>query len=193
VSVRQAVESVLTDPHADHLWTLRAELLEAGLSEESRAWQLIDEYQRFLDCLATSSASREYSELASRLDIGALGGVVLENLLEARGEDMALRLLTGALSEGLMVLATRQHVRAWGGELAAVHRSAAWFLYRELWDWAERRKPGMAPAERRILLDTLFAPLRSADKDETFSESVFVGLIFQVLLVSHLSEPLAQG
>ena len=58
MSVRQALENVLSDPRADDLWTLRAELLESGLARESHTWQLIDEFQRFLDSLATSSASR---------------------------------------------------------------------------------------------------------------------------------------
>ena len=74
--------------------------------------------QALLDQLATGTSSRDYSDLASKLDVGALGGVVLEHVLESeKAEDLALRLFTGLLSEGLMVLATRQHVKAWEGEL----------------------------------------------------------------------------
>jgi len=167
-------------------------LLVAGLPADSRAWAVIDEFRGFLDRLATSTSSREYSHLASKLDISAVGGVVLEQLLEIKdAQELALRLLTGLLSEGLMVLATRQHVKAWEGELDAVYADAAWFLYGELWRWAERSKPDLAPAERRHLLDALLAPVR---KSETpgFQKAVIVGLLFQVVLASHVTSEAAR-
>jgi hypothetical protein len=178
---------VLRSPSPGDLWSLRARLLEAGLSPEARAWAVIDGFRRFLDQLATGTSSREYSHLASKLDIGAVGGVVLEQLLEVEdAEELALRLLTGLLSEGLMVLATRQHVKAWEGELAAVYDDAAWFLYGELWRWAERSKPDLPAAERRRLLDSLLGPVRRRETPG-FHKAVIVGLLFQVLLVSHVA------
>jgi hypothetical protein len=187
-SVRRALSDVLCSPTARELWTLRAVLLEAGVPAESPVWETLTEFQAFLDELATSTSSQQYSELASRLDISAVGGIVFEQLLEPeRAGDLCLRLLTGVLSEGLMILATRQHVKAWAGELAAVHRRAAWFLYEGLWRWAERRKPDLAAVQRRRLLDRVFAPLHAADTDD-FSKATLLGLLFQVLLLSHLSE-----
>lgn len=190
MAVREAVLKALASPSAGDLWRLRSELLQAGLSPDSRVMAVLGEFQGFLDHLSTSTSSREYSELASKLDIGAVGGVVLEQMLESKGaEDLAFRLFTGALSEGLMVLATRQHIRAWEGELSAVYRSAGWYLYQELWRWAERKKPDLPSAERRVLLDGLLAPVRDADGDG-MSKAVLLGLLFQLLLLSYLSEEL---
>lgn len=190
MSLREATLGALASPSADDLWRLRAELLQAGVPPGSRALEILGEFQRFLDHLSTGTSSREYSELASKLDIGAVGGVVLEHIIESQtGEDLALRLFTGALSEGMMALATRQHIRAWKGELAAVCREAAWYLYEELWRWAESRKPELPPVERRLLIDRLLAPARAA-KGEGMSKALLLGLLFQMLLLSRLSEEL---
>ena len=134
MTLRRATTGVLTSPTPAGLWELRSGLLEAGVPSEDPIWSVVGEFHRFLDELGTRSSSREYSQLASKLDISAVGGVVVEQLLEP--EDPAqtsMRLLTALLSEGLMVLAARQHVKAWEGELSAVYRSAAWYLHGELW------------------------------------------------------------
>jgi len=155
---------------------------------DSRAWNVVEEFHRYLDRLVTGTTSREYSDLASKLDVSAVGGVFLEQLIEHEGpEDLALRFLTGLLSEGLMIAATRQHVKAWEGELSAVYRAAAWYLYEEMWRWTERRTPGLPGAERRELLDRLFAPVHS-DEASGFSKAILLGLLFQVLLAAYISE-----
>jgi len=188
MSVREALAATLASPTASDLWTLRAELLEAGFPENSRAWNVLGEFQEFLNALATGTTSREYSELASKLDVGAVGGVVLEHVLEADDASaLAFRLFSGLLSEGLMVLATRQHVKAWEGELAAVHRKAAWYLYEELWCWARKLKPDLPPGERRRLLDRLLAPVHS-DETDGFSKAVLLGLLFQMLLLTYVAQ-----
>jgi len=190
MTVRDAMLKALSSPSAEDLWKLRAELLQAGVAADAKAMALLGEFQRFLDHIATGSSSREYSELASKLDISAVGGVVLEHILESEeASDLALRLFTGALSEGLMMLATRQHIRAWEGELAAVYREAAWYLYGELWSWAESRKPELPASSRRELLDRLLAPVHSPEGDG-MSKAVLIGLLFQMLLLSQLSDEL---
>jgi hypothetical protein len=190
MSIREALAATLASPTAGDLWRLRAELLEAGFPDASRAWIVLGEFQEFLDALATGTTSREYSELASKLDVGAVGGVVLEHVLESDdARELALRLFSGLLSEGLMVWATRQHVKAWKGELAAVHRRAAWYLYEELWRWARELKPELPTGERRRLLDRLLAPARS-DEADGISRAVLLGLLFQVLLLSYLAQDL---
>jgi hypothetical protein len=187
MEIRDALKNVLTAPKVEGLWALRAELLQTGLPEDSRVWSVVEEFQKFLDDLATGSTSREYSELASLLDISAVGGVVLENVLEKEGaEELGLRLLAGLVSEGLMVAATRQHVKAWGAELDAVYRRSAWFLYGELWRWARELKPDLPAAERRRLLDRLLAPVHS-EETSGLSKATLIGLLFQVLLLSYLS------
>jgi hypothetical protein len=188
--VRHALSQALRSPDAAGLWRLRAELLQAGLPRDAAVWSLLDRFQNYLRRLETGSSSRDYSHLASKLDIGALSGVVLENLLETdQAQDLALRIFTGLVSEGLMVLATRQHVKAWEGELSAVHLEAAWYLYGEMWRWAERRKPELPAAERRALLDQLFAPIRS-DEAGGFARALLACALFQLLLLSHLEDAL---
>ena len=83
-------------------------------------------------------------------------------LVEAEdAAELARRLLAGAITEGLAVLATRQHVKAWRGELASVYRETAGSLYDELWNWAARRKPELDAGERCRLIDLLLAPARN--------------------------------
>jgi len=187
MSLHQALVRALSAPSTSDLWALRAEMLEAGLPEDSRAYRIVDHFRSYLDELATGTSSREYSELASKLDIGAVGGVVLERVLEPGGsEELALGVLSGLLSEGLMILATRQHVHAWEGELGAVHRRAAWYLYEELWRWSEERQPEVEAVERRRLLDQLLAPTH-AKEENGYARALLLGLLFQVLLIGELS------
>ena len=188
MAIREPLERVLSAPTTADLRDLRAEMLAAAYPDDSRTWIVVEEFHRYLDRLVTSTTSREYSELASKLDISAVGGVVVEQLLGHEGpEDLALRFLTGVLSEGLMVAATRQHVKAWEGELSAVYRDAAWYLYGEMWRWTQQRNPGLSGVERRVLLDRLFEPVHSTDASG-FSKAVLVGLLFQVLLAAYVSD-----
>ena len=188
MAIREPLERVLSAPTTADLRDLRAEMLAAAYPDDSRTWIVVEEFHRYLDRLVTSTTSREYSELASKLDISAVGGVVVEQLLGHDGpEDLALRFLTGVLSEGLMVAATRQHVKAWEGELSAVYRDAAWYLYGEMWRWTQQRNPGLSGVERRVLLDRLFEPVHSTDASG-FSKAVLVGLLFQVLLAAYVSD-----
>lgn len=188
---RDTMEKVLTRPSAGDLWRLRSDLLVAGLPHGSRAWTVLDEFHRFLDSLETSTSSREYSHMASKLDIGAVGGVLLEHLLESEtANEMAQRLLGGMFSEGLMVLATRQHVKAWEGELSSVYREAAWYLYDEIWRWAEELKPELDRLERRKLIDRLLSPVMN-EETPGMEKAVVLGRLFQLLLVSYLSREMS--
>lgn len=192
MSLRESLTAVLTNPTASGLWPLRADLLEAGLPEGARLWDLIGNYQHFLDQLASCMTSRHYSDLASKLDIGSVSGVIMERLLEPQGSrELAVSLLTGALSEGLMVAATRQHVKAWEQGIATYVNSTAWFLYHELWRWSEEMNPGLPAAERRSQLDQLFKPVHSPGV-ECACKAAFLGLLFQILLVSRVSDAIAQ-
>jgi hypothetical protein len=121
---------------------LRGDLLVSGLAADDRLLELLSAFHDYLDRLATGLSSRDHSQLASKLDISAISGVILERLAEVSDSPkFGLNLVAGAISEGLMALATRQHVKAWEGELAAVHRRAAWVLFDELWRWSAERNP----------------------------------------------------
>lgn len=187
MKVRERLAEALQSPSADHLWLLRGDLLEAGVNHDAPVLRVVSEFSRFLDELAGSTNSKEYSELASLLDIGAVGGVVLERLTDPKdAEELALRLFSGLVSEGLMVLATRQHVKSWECELDNVYRAAAWYLFDELWRWSLALKPDLDRTERRGLIDRLLAPARSPESDG-LHKAALLGHLFQLLLLSYLS------
>ncbi len=186
-----ALSEALIEPTPDALWRLRGSLLEAGLPPHADVWRVLDGFHGYLHRLAVGSASREYSNLASLLDISAISGVLLENLGEpASAATLARRLLASGLSEGLMALATRQHVKAWDGELAAVHREAAWVLYRELWDWSGHQTPALSAAERRAMLDELLAPVVGGSLGG-IACAALLGRLYQVVLVGTVAEAVA--
>jgi hypothetical protein len=181
----------LSSPTPDSLWRLRGDLLERGVPPDASVFPVLDAFWGYLDALATSSSSREYSHLASLLDISAVSGVILENLTGGPGgNDLAVRLISSVLSEGLMVLATRQHVKAWEGELDAVHRAAALALYVPLWRWTAARTAALPPAERRALLDRLLAPAIDPATGG-LAKAALLGRVFQILLAGLLEHEAA--
>lgn len=190
MSVREILLRALAYPTALDLWNLRTAMLEAGIPADAPVWNLLSAYHSFLDQVESCTTSREYSDLASKLDIASISGVILERLFEPQGQrEFMVSLLSGALSEGLMVLATRQHVKAWEQGLAAEHRRAAWFLYEELWRWAEEQKPDVAPAARRELLDNLFDGV-GATPGSGPDQALLLGGLFQILLAARAAEAL---
>lgn len=185
----ESLVAVLRGPTAAGVWELRGDLMARGLDPGHAAFRLLGELHRFLDRLETGAASRDHSERASMMDIGSFGGVVASELAESEdAAELARRLLAGAITEGLAVLATRQHVKAWRGELASVYRETAWFLYDELWSWAARRKPDLEAAERRRLIEQLLAPARDGEKLDDRGRTVLLVSLFLLLLVDALAD-----
>jgi hypothetical protein len=188
----EALSRTLSYPTTENLWQLRAELLESGVPPGSRVWTILGEYQRFLEQVRTSTESRQYSELASQLDIASISGIVVERFLEPQSaRALALSVISGILSEGLMAAATRQHVKAWKAGLASVCAGSAWFLYEEMWHWARRKKPELNAGERRRLLDLLFAPVCSANPGDAGTFQL-IGSLFQLLLISEVADETAR-
>jgi hypothetical protein len=192
MSLQTGLADTLTHPTPESLWRLRADLLEAGVLPGRRIWYVIEEYQQFLQHILTGTASRHYSELASKLDIGSITGVVVDRFLELKdARSLARSLLSGFLSEGLMVLATRQHVKAWEESLSAVCTGASWFLYEELWRWAQEKNPDLPAGERRRMLDNLFNPLCDKESAGT-SKAILIGSLFQLLVLSYALDEIAR-
>lgn len=180
--------AVVEAPTAAGVWQLRGELLANGLDPDHTAFRLLAEFHRYLDRLETGGASRDHSERASMMEVGSLTGVVGADLAEAEDSaEWARRLLSATITEGLAVMATRQHVKAWRGELDSVHREAAWFLYDELWTWAARRKPDLDPVERGRLLDELLVPVRDDDVAAQ-QKQLIVCSLFALLVIDSLAE-----
>jgi hypothetical protein len=187
VTLEDSLALLLTAPSADAVWRLRGDLLASGTPPDARMLALLGAFHDYLDRLATGMSSRDHSQLASKLDISAISGVILERLAEVSDSPkLGLNLVAGAVSEGLMALATRQHVKAWEGELAAVHRSAAWVLFDELWRWSAERNPEINATERRGLLDRLLAPTLDS-KQPGLLRAALICRLFQILIVAEIS------
>ncbi len=183
----ESISDLLRSPSASAVWQLRGELLAGALDSDHAAFRLLAELHNYLDRIETGAASQGHSEKASMMDIGSLGGVVASELAEAEdASELARRLLAGAVTEGLAVMATRQHVKAWRGELDSVHREAAWYLYGELWTWASHRKPDLDPGERRLLLDRLLTPIRD-DEVASGQKKAILCSLFVLLLIDSLA------
>jgi hypothetical protein len=183
-----ALRQVLSSPTPGALWELRADLLERGTHTDSPLLEILGEFHAFLDRFATTTSSRDLNHLASKLDIGAVGGVVVEQLFEGcDSRNLAMRVLTGGISEGLMVLASRQYVRAQEGEVAGLFRLTAWTIYRLLWQWTSEANPELDTAQRRRLLDEVTTPLRGSEVPIEV-KAVLAGRLFQVLVLARLPD-----
>lgn len=178
--------AVLSAPDPMVLRRLQGDLLQAGLPLGAETWQLLTDFHDYLVSIATRTTSREYSHLASLLDMGAVGIVALQHVLGARGEPhFWSTLLLSALSEGLMITAARQYVKAWDGEMAAVHEQAVWKVQQAFWRVSQALQPQMDAAERRQHLDHLIVPLNNNDMNSTI-RTILLVRFFQVLLLAHL-------
>jgi hypothetical protein len=185
---------LLTEPTPTDLLALQTRLLVAEAEQEraqavQRALQVAHEFYTYLGEIEAKSSARQYSELASRLDISAVGAVALENLAEA-GESLLQRILLGGLSETFMVLASRQYVKAWSREMRPVHLQATWFLRGELWRLSTLGRPDMLPDERAELVDGLLAPVLHTEASDEVCVAL-LGRLFQVLLVIHVAHSLS--
>ena len=188
MNVQESLTAVLTTPSTDTLWQLRGDLLQVGLPTNSPAWRVLDKFYAFINELSATMSAHEYSKMATMLDIGAVGGVAIQNLLESDMEPAELwrRLLAGGIGESLMVLASRQYVKGAKAGMLGVCRATAWELYDEFWQLSSQLQPELDPAARRHLIDNLLASIH----DDTVPEMVKIGLngsLFQILLVQHLS------
>ncbi|MCB8922033.1 MAG: hypothetical protein H6662_10645 [Ardenticatenaceae bacterium] len=185
--MNDTLTAVFSTPSCDTLCTLRADWLQAGYAPGAPLLGVLDQYFVFLNELSASMSAREYSHLATMFDIGAVGGVALQNLLET--DDLAnlwKRLLAGGISEGLMVLASRQYVKAAETEIVSVYRNAGWYVYRALWQLSAQLQPDADPAQRRQVLDRLLAPVHD-DAVPGPAKAVLLGRLFQLLLLAHLA------
>jgi len=184
-SLEEAVRQVVSRPMPDALIDLQGAILASGMSGEAvdHVLDVAGHFYSYLSELQSKLSARNYSELASRLDIGAIGAVAVENLLATRDEEMRQRLFMGALSEVLMVAASRQYIKGWSIETDLVHRQVAWYLTEALWR-ASSIAQADAPVEARWqAISALLAPVRAPDLAPE-AKAVLVGRIFQILLLA---------
>ena len=186
-SMIEALQVVLQRPTPAALLDLQGALLASGVTGPAveRTIEITGQFHAYLCELESKIAARDYSELASRLDIGAVGMVAVENLVANKDEKLLQRLLAGGLGEGLMVAASRQYVKAWQVEAGLVHRNAAWFLARVLWDVSREMQPEMPDGQRWQMVQSLLAPAHDAGVPEP-GKALLVGRVYQLLLFLHV-------
>lgn len=181
-----ALTEVLTRPSPEALWRLRADLLEQGTEDDSRILVIVDAFYHFMNQLVASSTAREFSHIASILDMTAVAGVAIQNLVDEKdSEQWWRRFVVGAVSESMMVLAARQYVKAWEEEMQSDYNAAAWYLAQEYWRLSADLQPDLAPARRRELIDQLFGPFPDKEVDGTVKAGL-IARLFQILLVARL-------
>ena len=140
-------------------------------------------YDYLLD-LQGKLTARQFSEVASWLDIAGMGLVAFENVISGHATDLR-SLLTSLLAESAMVAASRQHIKAWEAEARLPHNRAVWYLREAYWQLSERTQPDLSAAERLDRLRSLLAP---ANATTVSSERiVLVGQLFQLLLLIQIT------
>ena len=184
---QESLAMVLTQPTPVALWRLRGDLLEAGLPANHAVWEIIDPFYAFLNALSAGMKAHEFSKIATMLDIGAIGGVAVQGVIEGHMPvaDLWKKLLAGSVGEGLMVLASRQYIKSARAEIIGVYHAAAWTLFTALWEVSAQLQPDLTAADRRSLLDQLLAPVLHEETDDGV-KMVLIGRLFQMLLLVHL-------
>jgi hypothetical protein len=192
-SLLEAVGPILSLPTPEALVTLQGALLASGQQGQAtdRALEVAGRFYAYLSELQSKISSRNYSEMASRLDIGAVGAVALENILSSEQESFWQGLALGAVAEGLMVAASRQYVKGWEVETRLVHSHAAWYLAEALWKASTEMQPDLEAERRWQAIQALLAPAHDPEVPAP-DKAVLLGRIFQILLIAHLARLLPE-
>ncbi len=188
LDLNNAIQSILSQPTLEALIGLQGALLVVGEEGEvrERALEVTGQFFHYLSDLKSKLTSRNYSELASLLDVGAVGAVALGSAISGEAESLWKRLFVGGLAEGLMVAASRQYVKGWVVETGLVHSQAAWYLAGALWRVSSEMQPDLPPAQRWEAIQALLTPARDPDVPAP-EKAVLLGRIFQILLVTYLA------
>lgn len=192
-SLQEAIGPILSLPTPEALVTLQGALLASRRQGKAadRALEVAGHFYAYLSELQSKISSRNYSELASRLDIGAVGAVALENIISAEQESFWQRLALGALAEGLMVAASRQYVKGWEVETSLVHSHASWYLAEALWKASAEMQPDLEPERRWQAIQALLAPAYDPEVPAP-DKAVLLGRTFQMLLITYLARLLPE-
>jgi len=186
--LNDALQSILNQPTPETLIGLQGALLVAG--EEGEVWEraveVTGQFFHYLSDLKSKLTARNYSELASMLDVGAVGAVALGNIANGEPGSLWRRLFVGGLAEGLMVAASRQYVKGWGAETGVVHSQAAWTLAGALWRVSSEMQPELPHEQRWEAIQALLAPAHDPDVPAP-EKAMLLGRIFQILLVTYLA------
>ena len=191
MTLDRSLSLALTRPAPESLWSLRATLLVladrlplSGRALADRSLAIAGEFHHYLAELQSKMTAHEFSKLASRMDVGSVGLLALQDLVADR-EELFKKVFLGGLSEGLMVLAAQQYTKAWRTEISLVNDEALWRLYDGLWEVSRQLRPDL-PAETRCdQIEALLAPVRPPEVEPSVKAAV-IARLFQVLLIGSL-------
>ena len=188
LDLQEAIQPILTLPTPQALIALQGALLayEGESKAKAQALEVTSRFFTYLSDLKSKITSRNYSEMASMLDIGAVGAVALENIWTSRSDDLWKGLTLGSIAEGLMVAASRQYIKGWEVETALVHSQAAWYLAEALWRASSEMQPELQPEQRWEAIQNLLAPAHEPDIPAP-EKALLLGRIFQLLLITYLA------
>jgi hypothetical protein len=156
-----------------------------------QALQVAGRFHSYLCELQSKITARQYSELASLLDIGAVGAVALENILVSGEGEWWQRLVLGGTAEALMIGASRQYIKAWEAETGPVHIGAAWYLTEAVWRLSLKMQPQLEAESRLEVVQGLLAPAYDAQVPAP-EKAILLGRVYQTLLVAYLTEYLQE-
>jgi hypothetical protein len=187
-SLSEVVQPIMASPTPGALVALQGTLLAVDKEGKAveQALEIAGQFHTYLSELQSKITAKQYNEMASRLDIGAVGTVALENIVATAKEEFWKRLLLGGLGETLMVAASRQYIRAWDAETTLVHTQAAWYLSEALWRASRQMQPDLAPEKRWEAIQGLLAPAYASDVPAS-AKAVLLGRVFQLLLLTQMA------
>ena len=193
-SLQEALKPILSKPAPSALVTLQGILLAWPKQDQGveHALEVASRFHSYLAELQAKLTAKQYSELASMLDIGAVGLVVLENIITADEGDYWQGLIMGGFAEGLMVAASRQYVKAWQAETRLVYAEAAWYLTQALWHTSREMVPDLDAGQRWQAIQGLLAPAYEADVPP-MDKALLLGRVFQFLLITRLAPLLSSS
>lgn len=180
---------VLTEPSPDVLWALHPHLLALDGAAAQATRDIAHKFYAYLTCVHSKLSSRQYSALAATLAAGSVGTLSVQEVFRALQMNRASvlhHLLVGGVAQGLEILSTRQHIKAWEMEFAFMHEDVVWTLYDQWWALSVETQPDITFDERRALVDVLVAPVR----DTALGSAVRVAMalrLFQLLLLIRLA------
>lgn len=183
---------IATAPNPEDLASLQGLLLSLGISRETQPEPLLELVKSFYDYLTELRGKlrgRAFSEMASLLDLAAMGAVALEGMDLSAGLG---KLLMGSLGEGLAVLGSRQYIKGWNVEISVLHEKASWVLRDALWSFSATNRPDLPAPRRLALVESLLMPIQAVqnrrEPDSQVLATLYLACLFQILILARLQK-----
>jgi len=169
-AVRIFLEGI--QPHIDSygensLWKVRGELQRLKTACGSTPRMKDEKIQRLIEKLLSMNeecycfsvdvrsklSAESYNKLATLFDIGAIGAIAGQNILE--GDIDISQIITGVLSETFVVLGSLQYIEAWNQECETIIDENALRIYDMFWELPREFDRGIDDDELEQLRDGL--------------------------------------